>query len=122
MLHVIPILALSATGKISCVFTYSDIETETLTYIASKDDDLEKRLTSTSCAICQLAVQEVEGLVEDKKTETEIASVLSQLCKVLPSPESTECASFVKEWTPRIINDVATGASPNLVCTALAQC
>jgi len=74
------------------------------------------------CAICEYAIQTVDQMLEDNKTEKEIEVSLDKVCYMLPSSLKNTCLQMVKEYTDQIIHLLVNDYPPKQVCTELALC
>jgi len=75
----------------------------------------------SSCSICELAIQYVEGYVAQNQTEAEIIAQLQTFCTAL-GPLAAECNSLVATYTPQMIQWINNKESPALFCTQVGVC
>jgi saposin len=77
--------------------------------------------TTPECAICEFLIKEVETMLENNKTESEIEAELDKICNHLGSIK-TECAAVVNQYTPQIISALVHKENPQTVCTKVGAC
>ncbi|XP_072050756.1 uncharacterized protein [Amphiura filiformis] len=74
------------------------------------------------CALCEFIMKEVDSLLSDNATESEITAALSKVCSLLPNTIQSECDSFVEKYVPAIINLLVKQVSPDQICSLLKFC
>lgn len=73
------------------------------------------------CELCQFLVHEIENLVSQNKTETEILAGLTNVCKAFPVQSwQTACAGVVQEYGAAIIQYVIN-EDPKSACHAVGN-
>ncbi|XP_078493268.1 uncharacterized protein LOC100176110 isoform X7 [Ciona intestinalis] len=78
--------------------------------------------SSTTCEICELVAGELDKLLTDKSTETEIVDAVENICKVLPANLQTECKDLIDEYGTQLINLLAQEIKPSELCAAIKLC
>jgi saposin len=77
---------------------------------------------AANCFTCKLLVGQVEQLVLNNQTESQIINTLeTKLCPALGSLANT-CKQLVEQFGPNIIEQLLNGASPEKVCELIGQC
>ncbi|XP_046845570.1 prosaposin-like [Xenia sp. Carnegie-2017] len=74
------------------------------------------------CILCELVMRELDGLLEDNATESEIKAALDKVCSLLPSSFSSECDKFVEDYTTKIIDFLRKEISPMEICSLIQLC
>jgi len=75
----------------------------------------------STCSICELAIQYVEGYVAENQTEQEIIAQLQTFCSAL-GPLSAECQSLIATYAPQMIKWVQNNENPQTFCTQVGAC
>ncbi|KAM9993275.1 hypothetical protein ACTFIZ_011243 [Dictyostelium cf. discoideum] len=78
------------------------------------NDDVE-------CMLCNVIVDEAEAYVGQNFNSTEISSILSENCQLLPSYQDL-CVGIVDEYTPTIIKYIIAKESPTTICEQINCC
>ncbi|XP_077999575.1 prosaposin-like isoform X3 [Glandiceps talaboti] len=78
--------------------------------------------SSIECAVCTLAMQEIDSLITQNSTISEIISVVDKVCTILPDTIRGECKTFIDDYGVQIINLLVLKLSPNEICTKLGLC
>lgn len=76
---------------------------------------------NTKCVVCQLVVSEVQELLNNNLTETQIVKALEAFCHKLPEGYQDTCVSLV-DLVPYIIQELANVQTPEQVCQTLKLC
>ncbi|CAL4060457.1 unnamed protein product, partial [Meganyctiphanes norvegica] len=75
-----------------------------------------------SCVMCEYAMEQLDEMIKDDKTEDSIKHALENLCSKLPKSIKGECKFFVDLYTDKIIQLLLDDLTPDQVCTALHLC
>lgn len=75
-----------------------------------------------TCPFCLMALQEIKDIIENNKTEQNIANVVSRLCDHLNAKLKTQCTEFVTKYSQEIVEMVLADFTPQEVCTYLKLC
>ncbi|KAN0006484.1 hypothetical protein ACTFIU_003196 [Dictyostelium citrinum] len=73
------------------------------------------------CILCNVIVDEAEQYVNQNLNTTEISSLLSENCQLLPSFQDV-CVGIVDEYTPTIINYIIAKESSTTICEQINCC
>ncbi|EAL64036.1 SAPLIP C protein [Dictyostelium discoideum AX4] len=73
------------------------------------------------CMLCNVIVDEAEAYVAQNFNSTEISSILSENCQLLPSFQDV-CIGIVDEYTPTIIKYIIAKESPTTICEQINCC
>ncbi|KAM9998557.1 hypothetical protein ACTFIY_008231 [Dictyostelium cf. discoideum] len=73
------------------------------------------------CMLCNVIVDEAEAYVGQNLDSTEISSILSENCQLLPSFQDV-CIGIVDEYTPTIIKYIIAKESPTTICEQINCC
>lgn len=74
------------------------------------------------CDMCKKVVQYIEQLLNDQKTEEEIALLVEQLCTFFPSPYDSLCDSLCEQYVPTIMQFIEKGMEAIDICDSLGLC
>lgn len=77
---------------------------------------------SSACVMCEFVIREVDSMLGDNATETEIIAALDKVCDLMPDTIKAECIQFVDEYGKVIIAMLEQQLDPKEVCTALGLC
>jgi hypothetical protein len=72
------------------------------------------------CDLCHLGISYVENYLQNNHTETELESVLDNLC--YKTPDSTLCIGLVNNYLPQIIELIEQKETPAEICSQLSLC
>lgn len=75
-----------------------------------------------SCDLCKAVIEYVEMLLVNKKTETQIISLVSQVCQTLPAPLNSVCQSVVEQYIPTILKLIEQGVARLDICNRINMC
>jgi len=91
---------------------------------ANTDKTLTFKKVSSSevCDTCQIVMQYVDSLLEEKSTEQKIEKLLDKVCNFLPQTYRGQCEDIVKEYGPAIVQLIAQFADPREICTDIGLC
>ncbi|KAN0040391.1 hypothetical protein ACTA71_012284 [Dictyostelium dimigraforme] len=73
------------------------------------------------CMLCNVIVDEAEAYVLQQYNSTQIASLLSENCQLLPSYQDV-CVGIVDQYTPTILNYIVAKESPSTICEQISCC
>jgi len=73
-----------------------------------------------ACSFCQMAVQEVDNLLEQHVTDIE--KLADRVCAVFPPEYRGTCTALVNDYLPTIINKLTQGLDPHTICTDIKLC
>ncbi|KAN0042342.1 hypothetical protein ACTFIV_004905 [Dictyostelium citrinum] len=73
------------------------------------------------CILCNVIVDEAEQYVNQNLNTTEISSLLSENCQLLPSFQDV-CVGIVDQYTPTIINYIIAKESSTTICEQINCC
>lgn len=75
------------------------------------------------CTICKNMVQEARDQLLSNETQEEILEVLEGSCRLIPlRVVSNECVDVVDEYTPELIDTLASAMNPQIVCATAGLC
>ncbi|KAK2146550.1 hypothetical protein NP493_3647g00003, partial [Ridgeia piscesae] len=78
--------------------------------------------TTSTCVMCEFVIREIDSLLADNATETQIIQALDKVCGLMPDTIKAECIQFVDEYGKAIIAMLEQQLDPKEVCTALGLC
>ncbi|XP_078393193.1 prosaposin-like [Cetorhinus maximus] len=78
--------------------------------------------TSQGCVICEFAMQQIEKLLQQNRTEEMITKAVAKVCSILPATIKSECKDFVKQYGKAVVELLAQELDPAFVCTAIGLC
>lgn len=82
----------------------------------------QPQVPGPQCALCELVMDKLEGLLVNNATEEQIEAALEKVCNFLPKTLSTECDAFVKEYSQVILQILLKQVTPKAVCSLLGLC
>ena len=74
------------------------------------------------CPLCLLAVEQLEVLVKDNKTEESVKDALESLCTHLPKALKGECVNFVDAYSQQLVDMLIADFTPQEVCVYIKLC
>ncbi|CAH1795465.1 unnamed protein product, partial [Owenia fusiformis] len=77
---------------------------------------------SVECVLCEFVLKEVDSLLKGNRTEDEIIQAVETVCDILPSSIRDQCKSFIIQYGPQIVQDLAQGLDPAIICTTIRLC
>ncbi|XP_066930339.1 uncharacterized protein [Clytia hemisphaerica] len=75
-----------------------------------------------TCTVCQDALEVLDNIIKENKTEEAIKNGLDKLCSLLPSSLSGECQSLVTLYGDAILNLLINEIDPSAICKELKLC
>ncbi|KAN0009644.1 hypothetical protein ACTFIU_006941 [Dictyostelium citrinum] len=82
----------------------------------------EKDLTGgIECTICDFALKEVEGYLQNSETETEILNEVDKACDLFGGLKST-CVSLANSYIPQLISALENNQNPDTICAEIKAC
>ena len=94
---------------------------QTSNIVQHKVEMLEKE-KSPYCALCKMVVQNLDGMLEDKKNEEQIEKALDVVCYQLSDPVHKQCEKLVAKYTEKIIDMFVNDYTPDAICSELSMC
>jgi len=83
---------------------------------------LKVKATPVECEGCHFLVGTIETWVAQNNTETQIATKLETLCKVLGEGDQGVCKSVIDGGVPQIIAMIEAKQTPTQICVSLNWC
>ncbi|XP_046721684.1 prosaposin isoform X3 [Silurus meridionalis] len=77
---------------------------------------------SPQCAICEFVMKELEGMIQDQKTEKEVMQAVEKVCGLLPSTLVAQCKDFIENYGQAVIDLLVQEADPKTICSILGLC
>lgn len=77
---------------------------------------------SAQCVMCEFVMKQLEQMLGDNSTESEIIDALEKVCSLLPETVAAECKSFVDLYGPAVIALLEQELDPKQICTAIGLC
>ncbi|XP_028323904.1 prosaposin isoform X2 [Gouania willdenowi] len=74
------------------------------------------------CDVCKMAVNYIDGVLEQNITEAKIGEAVRKVCSFLPSSYQTQCDQFVEQYEPMLIQLLLQMMDPDFVCTKVGAC
>uniref|UniRef100_H2ZIM6 Prosaposin n=1 Tax=Ciona savignyi TaxID=51511 RepID=H2ZIM6_CIOSA len=75
-----------------------------------------------TCELCTVVMQQVDKLLGENSTETEIIAALDKVCMIIPGELKPQCVSFINDNAPMIIQLLLEQIAPSKVCAELKLC
>lgn len=80
------------------------------------------RSSNDLCLVCEMIVQYVEALLDQKTSVEEIEKLMKKVCNFLPSSMKSECVNIVNTYGDLIIHLIATEYTPQQACKIAKLC
>lgn len=80
------------------------------------------RSSNDLCLVCEMIIQYVEAMIDQKSSVEEIEKVLKKICNYLPGSMKPECVNIVNTYGDMIIHYIATGYTPQEICKLVKLC
>ncbi|KAK3891987.1 hypothetical protein Pcinc_004153 [Petrolisthes cinctipes] len=77
---------------------------------------------STVCVLCEFAMLQLDQLLGDNATESEIMEVVDFVCAHLPGTLQDDCIGFVEQYGDAIIKLLVHELDPEVVCQEMKLC
>ncbi|XP_066549135.1 prosaposin [Amia ocellicauda] len=74
------------------------------------------------CEVCKLAVQYIDGMLEQNATEAEIEDAVRKVCSFLPEGVREQCDQLVQQYEPTLVQLLLQMLDPDFVCTKVGAC
>ncbi|XP_075072815.1 prosaposin [Mixophyes fleayi] len=74
------------------------------------------------CEVCQLAMQELESLLDNNRTRENIKEALKKVCYIVPSKYRQQCDDIIDAYCDTIITLLEQEVSPKDICMAIGCC
>ncbi|KAL0983714.1 hypothetical protein UPYG_G00131710 [Umbra pygmaea] len=74
------------------------------------------------CQVCKMAVNYIDGILEQNSTESEIEDAVRKVCSFLPESVRSECDQLVEQYEPMLVELLLQMMDPDFVCTKLGAC
>lgn len=81
----------------------------------------KQRLSNTECDGCEQLIGYFDQWIASDKTEQQIEQALDQLCKYIPSIQST-CDQMVQQGVPAVINFIKANDNATALCQRFGVC
>ncbi|KAM9998134.1 hypothetical protein ACTFIY_007768 [Dictyostelium cf. discoideum] len=81
----------------------------------------EELTGGVECTICDFALKEVEGFLENSETETEILTQVDKACDLFGGLKST-CVSLANSYIPQLISALENNQNPDTICAEIKAC
>ncbi|XP_031158153.1 prosaposin isoform X1 [Sander lucioperca] len=122
----IPMLQLQPAQTVPAAKTVPALKLFPATKVESATDKSAKPMVrvreSSTCAICEFVMKQLETMLEDQKTEEEVIHAVEKVCTYLPSSLSAQCKDLIETYGEAIIELLLQETDPKTVCTVLALC
>lgn len=80
------------------------------------------RNSNDMCLVCEMIVQYVEALLDQKSSVEEIEKLMKKVCNFLPRSMKSECVNIVTTYGDMIIHLIATEYTPQEACKIAKLC
>uniref|UniRef100_A0A8C8F3Z5 Prosaposin n=1 Tax=Oncorhynchus tshawytscha TaxID=74940 RepID=A0A8C8F3Z5_ONCTS len=74
------------------------------------------------CEVCKLAVQYIDGILEQNATEAQIEDAVRKVCSFVPETVRSECDQLVEQYEPMLVQLLLQMLDPDFVCMKLGVC
>ncbi|XP_046391934.1 prosaposin [Ischnura elegans] len=75
-----------------------------------------------TCPLCLMAIEQLDKVLKDNKTEESIKDALENVCSSMPSRLVAECDSLVDQYTEELVDMLIADFTPQEVCVYLKLC
>ncbi|CAL9688064.1 unnamed protein product [Knipowitschia caucasica] len=89
-------------------------------YIAVLDETRFK--VGGYCDVCKLAVNYIDGILEQNATEAQIEEAVKKACNFLPDSLQDECNQLVEQYEPLLVQLLLQMMDPDFVCMRIGAC
>uniref|UniRef100_A0A8C6V6G8 Prosaposin n=1 Tax=Neogobius melanostomus TaxID=47308 RepID=A0A8C6V6G8_9GOBI len=89
-------------------------------YVAALDEARFK--AGGFCEVCKLAVNYVDGILEQNATEAQIEEAVKKVCNFLPKAYQTECDQLIEQYEPTLVQLLLQMMDPDFVCMKMGAC
>ncbi|XP_033835794.1 prosaposin [Periophthalmus magnuspinnatus] len=89
-------------------------------YIAAIDQTRFK--VGGYCDVCKLAVNYIDGILEQNATEAQIEEAVKKVCNFLPDSFQDECNQLIEQYEPVLIQLLLQMMDPEFVCMKVGAC
>lgn len=76
----------------------------------------------SNCPLCLFAVEQLETMLKNNRTEQSIRTALDNLCTHLSTKLRTECVDFVDTYAPQLIEMLVANMDAQEICVFLKLC
>lgn len=80
------------------------------------------RNSNDLCLVCEMMVQYIEAMLDQKASVEEIEKLMKKVCNFLPDSMKAECDNIVTTYGDMIIHLIATEYTPQQVCQIAKLC
>ncbi|KAL4240157.1 hypothetical protein ACF0H5_000951 [Mactra antiquata] len=82
-----------------------------------------KATNVVTCAVCKAAMEYLDKVLQENRTEAAVKEALDKMCSYLPSSMSSECQNLVDTYSDQIIHLLVDEMiDPSKVCSAIGLC
>nr|XP_046213618.1 prosaposin-like isoform X6 [Oncorhynchus gorbuscha] len=74
------------------------------------------------CEVCKVAVQYIDGILEQNATEAQIEDAVRKVCSFVPETVRSECDQLVEQYEPMLVQLLLQMLDPDFVCMKLGVC
>ncbi|XP_072293528.1 prosaposin isoform X2 [Eucyclogobius newberryi] len=74
------------------------------------------------CDVCKLAVNYIDGILEQNATEAQIEDAVKKVCNFLPPPYQDECKQLIEQYEPMLVQLLLQMMDPDFVCMKVGAC
>ncbi|XP_028278906.1 prosaposin isoform X2 [Parambassis ranga] len=89
-------------------------------YVAALDQPRFK--AGGYCEVCKMAVNYIDGILEQNATEAQIEEAVRKVCSFLPSSYRGECDQLVEQYEPMLVQLLLQMLDPDFVCMKVGAC
>ncbi|XP_059489163.1 prosaposin [Neocloeon triangulifer] len=82
----------------------------------------DNKKDNPTCPLCLYAMQQLDKMLKDNRTEDSVKEALESVCAILPKKMVAECDTFVDKYSEELIDMVIAEYTPEEVCTNLKMC
>ncbi|KAK7082394.1 hypothetical protein SK128_021438, partial [Halocaridina rubra] len=87
-----------------------------------KSDDIFQTKQSAVCVLCEFAMMQLDNMLSENATESQIIEVVDFVCAHLPGTIADDCIGFVEEYGDAIIKLLVHELSPKTICQEIKLC
>uniref|UniRef100_A0A4W5RAT4 Prosaposin n=1 Tax=Hucho hucho TaxID=62062 RepID=A0A4W5RAT4_9TELE len=74
------------------------------------------------CDVCKVAVQYIDGILEQNATEAQIEDAVRKVCSFVPEAVRSECDQLIEQYEPMLVQLLLQMLDPDFVCMKLGVC
>ncbi|XP_076824287.1 uncharacterized protein LOC143470198 isoform X13 [Clavelina lepadiformis] len=100
-----------------------EVEEENLLPASQIDETVQDKVSDpVSCAVCRVAVHELDRLLQGNKTEAAVIAALDKVCNIAPVDIRKECQIFIDKYGKDVVDLIINEVESGIICSTLMLC